>query len=152
MTLFAAPRINCEVIDPRGEEVARIFNIQRYSLNDGRASGRSVFLKAVRIPALGVLTRNHSRHVLNWYGGRVNVCTVHPVWRDADECPSGAFERIGRDITLDDLEREVMKDEIFFRSSGGGVTLSGGESADGKRPLPHGSGSRSAALGCALCN
>lgn len=47
--------------------------------------------------------------------------------RDADECPSGAFERIGRDISLDALEREVMKDDIFFRTSGGGVTLSGGE-------------------------
>lgn len=47
--------------------------------------------------------------------------------RDADECPSGAFEQIGRDISLDALEREVMKDDIFFRTSGGGVTLSGGE-------------------------
>jgi pyruvate formate lyase activating enzyme len=50
-----------------------------------------------------------------------------PCLRDADECPSGAFERIGRDVTLDELEREVMKDDVFFRSSGGGVTLSGGE-------------------------
>lgn len=41
--------------------------------------------------------------------------------------PLGAFERIGRDISLDALEREVMKDDIFFRTSGGGVTLSGGE-------------------------
>ena len=50
-------------------------------------------------------------------------CT--PCLRDADECPSGAFERIGRDITLDDLEREVMKDDIFALLVG--VTLSGGE-------------------------
>lgn len=28
--------------------------------------------------------------------------------------PPGAFERIGRDISLDALEREVMKDDIFF--------------------------------------
>ncbi len=41
--------------------------------------------------------------------------------------PLRAFERIGRDISLDALEREVMKDDIFFRTSGGGVTLSGGE-------------------------
>ena len=50
-----------------------------------------------------------------------------PCLRDVEECPSGAFEHIGRDVTLDELEREVMKDEVFFRSSGGGVTLSGGE-------------------------
>lgn len=43
------------------------------------------------------------------------------------ECPSGAWEQIGRDVTLDHLLKEVLKDEIFFRASGGGVTLSGGE-------------------------
>lgn len=30
-------------------------------------------------------------------------------------------------MTLDELENEVIKDDVFFRSSGGGVTLSGGE-------------------------
>ena len=43
MTSFAAPRISCEVIDPRGEDVARIFNIQRYSLNDGQGIRTVVF-------------------------------------------------------------------------------------------------------------
>jgi pyruvate formate lyase activating enzyme len=47
--------------------------------------------------------------------------------QDAEECPSGAWEHIGRDVTLASLEREVLKDEVFFRASGGGVTLSGGE-------------------------
>lgn len=79
MTLFAAPRINCEVIDPRGEEVARIFNIQRYSLNDGQGIRTVVFFKGCPHTCPCVLTRNHSRHVLKRYGGRVNVCTVHPV-------------------------------------------------------------------------
>ncbi len=67
--------------------------------------------------------------------------------RDADECPSGAFERIGRDISLDALEREVMKDDIFFRTSGGGVTLSGGEvlmQAEFAAGLPR--------LGCGACH
>lgn len=30
-------------------------------------------------------------------------------------------------MTLDNLLQEVLKDEVFFRASGGGVTLSGGE-------------------------
>ena len=46
---------------------------------------------------------------------------------DVDECPSGAYQQMGTDYTLDELLREVMKDEVFFRVSGGGVTLSGGE-------------------------
>ncbi|MEG0098931.1 MAG: [formate-C-acetyltransferase]-activating enzyme [Citrobacter sp.] len=127
MTSFVAPRINCEVIEPSGEEVARIFNIQRYSLNDGQGIRTVVFFKGCP-------------HTCPWCANpesisprietvrRENKC-LHcaPCLRDADECPSGAFERIGRDITLDELEREVMKDDVFFRTSGGGVTLSGGE-------------------------
>jgi pyruvate formate lyase activating enzyme len=46
--------------------------------------------------------------------------------QDVAECPSGAWEQIGRDVTLDNLLQEVLKDEVFFRASGGGVTLSGG--------------------------
>lgn len=127
MTSFVAPRINCEVIEPSGEEVARIFNIQRYSLNDGQGIRTVVFFKGCP-------------HTCPWCANpesisprietvrRENKC-LHcaPCLRDADECPSGAFERIGRDITLDELEHEVMKDDVFFRTSGGGVTLSGGE-------------------------
>jgi pyruvate formate lyase activating enzyme len=32
-------------------------------------------------------------------------------------------------MTVDEVFREVMKDEIFYRESGGGVTLSGGEAS-----------------------
>ena len=46
---------------------------------------------------------------------------------DVDECPSGAYPQMGTEYTLDELMAEVMKDEVFFRVSGGGVTLSGGE-------------------------
>lgn len=127
MTLFAAPRISCEVVGARDEETARIFNIQRYSLNDGQGIRTVVFFKGCP-------------HTCPWCANpesisprietvrRENKCLrCTPCLRDADECPSGAFERIGRDITLDELEREVLKDDIFFRTSGGGVTLSGGE-------------------------
>jgi hypothetical protein len=42
MTLSAAPRISCEVMEPRAD-TARIFNIQRYSLNDGQGIRTVVF-------------------------------------------------------------------------------------------------------------
>lgn len=41
-----------------------------------------------------------------------------------------AVEIAGREMTLDAVMQEVCKDEIFYKHSGGGVTLSGGE------PLP----------------
>lgn len=35
MTSSAGQRISCNVVETRRNDVARIFNIQRYSLNDG---------------------------------------------------------------------------------------------------------------------
>jgi pyruvate formate lyase activating enzyme len=46
-----------------------------------------------------------------------------------DQCPSGALELWGTRWTLDDLVREVAKDRSYFETSGGGVTVSGGEPA-----------------------
>ncbi len=44
-----------------------------------------------------------------------------------DVCPSGALERVGRQISPDEIIDMVMKDKPFFDTSQGGVTLSGGE-------------------------
>jgi pyruvate formate lyase activating enzyme len=44
-----------------------------------------------------------------------------------DACPAGALEVIGRTWTLEALFAEVEKDAVFYQTSGGGVTLSGGE-------------------------
>jgi pyruvate formate lyase activating enzyme len=42
-------------------------------------------------------------------------------------CPAGALEVIGQSWTPEALLAEVRKDAAFFQTSGGGVTLSGGE-------------------------
>lgn len=127
MTSFAAPRISCEVIEPRGEAIARIFNIQRYSLNDGQGIRTVVFFKGCPHTCPWCANPESMSPRIETVRRESKCLHCAPCLRDADECPSGAFERIGRDITLDELEREVMKDDLFFRSSGGGVTLSGGE-------------------------
>ncbi|MEG1211313.1 MAG: [formate-C-acetyltransferase]-activating enzyme [Leclercia sp.] len=126
MTLSAAPRISCEVIDTRAD-VARIFNIQRYSLNDGRGIRTVVFFKGCPHTCPWCANPESMSPKIETVRRESKCLHCAPCLRDADECPSGAFERIGRDVTLDALEREVMKDDVFFRSSGGGVTLSGGE-------------------------
>jgi pyruvate formate lyase activating enzyme len=46
-----------------------------------------------------------------------------------DQCPSGAIERWGTRWSLDDLVDEVAKDRSYFETSGGGVTVSGGDPA-----------------------
>lgn len=127
MTSFAAPRISCEVVEPHGEDVARIFNIQRYSLNDGQGIRTVVFFKGCPHTCPWCANPESLSPRIETVRRESKCLHCAPCLRDADECPSGAFERIGRDITLDALEREVMKDDVFFRTSGGGVTLSGGE-------------------------
>ena len=42
-------------------------------------------------------------------------------------CPADARRLAGRYVSLSELLEEVMRDSPFYRTSGGGVTLSGGE-------------------------
>ena len=51
------------------------------------------------------------------------VCSAH--------CPNGALETVGRKMSVSEVMTEVLKDQVFYRNSGGGLTLSGGE------PLAH---------------
>ena len=45
----------------------------------------------------------------------------------ASLCPAGALSMFGKTMTVDEVLEEVQKDASFYRSSGGGITLSGGE-------------------------
>jgi pyruvate formate lyase activating enzyme len=42
-------------------------------------------------------------------------------------CPSGALDKVGRKMSIDDILGKILPDKPFFDSSSGGVTLSGGE-------------------------
>jgi len=46
-----------------------------------------------------------------------------------EACPSAARRLAGGATTVDALVARLLRDEVFFRRSGGGVTLSGGEPA-----------------------
>ena len=47
--------------------------------------------------------------------------------RCADVCYSEALALLGRAMTVEEVLEEVKRDEVFYKNSGGGVTLSGGE-------------------------
>ena len=117
MTLSVGPRISCDVVETRAD-VARIFNIQRYSLNDGAGIRTVVFFKGCPHRCPWCANPESISPKIETVRRESKCLHCAPCLRDADECPSGAFERIGRDVTLDELEREVMKDDVFFRSSG----------------------------------
>lgn len=126
MTSSAAPRISCEVTEMRADK-ARIFNIQRYSLNDGQGIRTVVFFKGCPHRCPWCANPESLSPKIETVRRESKCLRCVRCRQDANECPSGAWEHIGRDVTLDQLERDVLKDEIFFRASGGGVTLSGGE-------------------------
>jgi pyruvate formate lyase activating enzyme len=54
--------------------------------------------------------------------GRCRVCG-----RCVERCYAGARRLVNREVGVEEVLAEVMKDLVFYRNSGGGVTLSGGE-------------------------
>lgn len=45
----------------------------------------------------------------------------------AENCSVGAIERLGKSVSADEVISEVMRDALFYKNSGGGLTVSGGE-------------------------
>lgn len=127
MTSSAVPLIDCRTKGNPGPDRARIFNIQRYSLNDGVGIRTLVFFKGcpLRCPWCSNPESRSRDAILVRREARCIHCETCEM--DVKECPSGAFQAMGVDYTLDELIAEVMKDEVFYRVSGGGITLSGGE-------------------------
>lgn len=58
-------------------------------------------------------------------GARAEACTGCGACVEA--CPAGARRIAGTEYALEDLTAELLQDKAFYRRSGGGVTLSGGE-------------------------
>ena len=44
-----------------------------------------------------------------------------------EKCFSGAREIVGKTVRVQDILEEVFRDETFYKNSGGGITVSGGE-------------------------
>lgn len=58
---------------------------------------------------------------------RVDRARCKRCFRCAGACPSGALRRVGQVMTREQIVARVLRDKPFYDSSGGGVTLSGGE-------------------------
>lgn len=132
-----------------------LFDIQPFSIHDGPGirttvffkgcplrclwchnpeswdSGNELFFAPGRCIACGACAQSCPRSAHEMRNGTHRIvrkrCTV--CGRCARECPSGALRRIGRRASAGEILAEVMKDREFFRDSGGGMTLSGGEPA-----------------------
>lgn len=87
----------------------RIFDIQKFSIHDGPGIRTIVFLKGCAF---------RCRWCCNPESQRFDI---HPM------IVNGKEKIIGRDVTVEEVMTEVMKDVAHYRRSGGGMTLSGGE-------------------------
>ena len=130
-----------------------VFNVQRFSLHDGPGIRTTFFLKGCplscswchnpegRTAAPEVVV---TAHRCIECGGCVDACPlglpsgIGGGWtksRDrceacgscVDACPTGARRLAGREMTVAEAVEEGLKDRVFYATSGGGVTFSGGE-------------------------
>lgn len=44
-----------------------------------------------------------------------------------EACPAEALEKVGDALSIDEIIAEVVRDRLFYQTSGGGMTVSGGE-------------------------
>ena len=130
-----------------------LFNIQRFSTEDGPGIRTTLFFKGC--PLVCPWCHNpegmdsaprilwQSVHCIGC-GGCVEVCPSGAAGCESrggqqgvdgctlcgdcvEECPANARELVGKAWTVDALLDEVLRDQAFYESSGGGVTVSGGE-------------------------
>lgn len=116
MTSFAVRHISSSKPISAGrlsDNTARIFNIQRYSLNDGGGIRTVVFFKGCPHTCPWCANPESMSSRIHTVRREAKCLHCQPCLNNADECPATAMERIGRDISLENLLKEVLKDDVF---------------------------------------
>lgn len=130
-----------------------VFNIQHYSIHDGPGIRTSVFLKGCFLRCLWCQNPESQSPIPELFyfkekctgcGRCVDICPEkanHITGRELkldhnkckgcgqciDVCPNDARSLMGNKITVEEVFNKVKGDELFYKRSKGGVTLTGGE-------------------------
>jgi pyruvate formate lyase activating enzyme len=134
-------------------ETAIVFDIQRASLHDGPGIRTTVFLKGCLLDCLWCHNPEavSAKRQLFFHFDKCTQCSDcarvceddvhhladgrHTIGYDkctlcgkcVDACNSNALKIIGTEMSISQVMSEVMADIEFYKNSGGGMTLSGGE-------------------------
>lgn len=109
---------------------ATVFEIKHFAVHDGDGIRTTVFFKGCPLGCVwchnpeGLTAKPQiARYTHKCIGcGECQKETFVP-----ENCLGDAYVRYGREMTVDTLLPLLLEDEEFYRTSGGGVTLSGGE-------------------------
>jgi pyruvate formate lyase activating enzyme len=131
-----------------------IFNIQRFSVHDGPGIRTTVFMKGCPLRCLWCSnpeSRNFHPEIIirnvncRGCGACVDACPRGAIAVTEEEgrkidiekcsqcllcverCYFNSITQCGKYMTVEEVFREIDQDRLFYKNSGGGVTISGGE-------------------------
>ncbi|MEN8192232.1 MAG: glycyl-radical enzyme activating protein [Bacteroidota bacterium] len=135
------------------DQIGKIFDIQRFALNDGPGIRTTIFMKGCSL-ACAWCHNPESWDVKSELGFKEDKCSLCKNCEDVCEydvhsfengkhlldrskcqlcgkcvevCSENALKIYGEDYTTEDLYSLVQKDKVYYEESGGGITISGGE-------------------------
>lgn len=131
--------------------IGRVVNIQHFSVNDGEGLRTTVFLEGCplkckwcsnpdswnNIVKLGVIKDKCKscnkcievcdKNITSLLNRKEVKSKCNLCGKCVSNCVNNAISIMTKEMTVDEVVREVEKDRIFYINSGGGVTFSGGE-------------------------
>jgi pyruvate formate lyase activating enzyme len=144
-----------DLMDFQSSVKGTVLRIERTSIHDGQGLRTVVFLKGCPLRCrwcstpesqLRQLEKGYAYHRCTRCGTCIKACPEGALSLSekngrivtdlnkckhcficVTKCPHGALKKYGKIMTVQEVIREISKDEIFYFHSGGGVTISGGE-------------------------
>lgn len=137
------------------KKLGLIFDIERFAIHDGPGIRTVVFLKGCNLECIwcsnpesispkielgykkedcekcfSCINSCKNKNLI-FKNNRVSIISIKTCLRCDDfcieACPNNALIKFGKYYTIDELFEILIKDQKFYKNSGGGVTFSGGE-------------------------